>query len=357
MWKLPDTPSHAPTKKARTSRDGPGQATRTTPAMTPAIPAATCSPDVLPAYAGLKASAIPRMMKTRPVMMTRACTVQSAARIASPSPIDTRPVRSGIHQRCLSWSPSSRSGERRPEAGALAHRITPCSAAALVAGLPPISPSEFHAVTQVSPDDYQAAVITFGRPRVIPRQRRRCHRWCRSAATGARGHRKLPVLDPATSHHGGFVSGRDRTVSSPGSSPGVRIAVQGPACALDASERARVAAGRTRFCGTAAYRVSCGLRGTPESCGAASWPAAMGHVTSIDARATAAGTPRAHRLQDGQRLDRLAHIPAAPQIAPIRFAAARSIRADGGRIRRCLCGAKTTSSTRHSPTWSPAIRP
>jgi hypothetical protein len=218
-------------------------------------------------------------------------------------------------------------------------------------------PSEFHAVTQVSPDDYQAAFITFGRARVIPRQRRRCHRWCRS-----RGHRRarpspLPLLDPATSQHGGFVSGRDRTVSSPGSSPGVRIAVQGPACALDASERARVAAGRTRFCATAAYRVSCGLRGTPESCCAASWPAAMGHVTSIDARATAAGTPRAHRSQDGQRLDRLAHIPAAPQIAPIRFAAARSIRADGGRIRRCLCGAQTTSSTRHSSTWSPAIRP
>jgi hypothetical protein len=182
-----------------------------------------------------------------------------------------------------------------------------------------------------------------------------------AAATGARGQSPLPVLDPATSQHGGFVSGRDRTVSSPGSSPGVRIAVQGPACALDASERARVAAGRTRFCATAAYRVSCGLRGTPESCCAASWPAAMGHVTSIDARATAAGTPRAHRSQDGQRLDRLAHIPAAPQIAPSalpqRGRSARMAGASGGayaaRRRRPRPGTRRRGHPQSGP--SPAL--
>ena len=38
IWKLPDTASHAPTKKARTSRVGPGQATSTTPATIRMIP-------------------------------------------------------------------------------------------------------------------------------------------------------------------------------------------------------------------------------------------------------------------------------------------------------------------------------
>src|SRR5262249_19159659 len=53
IWKPPETVSHTPANSATTSPVLPGQAISTRPAMAPAIPASTCPPEPLAAYAGL----------------------------------------------------------------------------------------------------------------------------------------------------------------------------------------------------------------------------------------------------------------------------------------------------------------